>query len=245
MPNGRYDPACYNCDHYSNDSSSKSCRLHDFTMPLIRYNGNIKICRDFALRSEFSKDAGFSYVPDFLKGEEFGGLKSGSLYYDASYAYGRQFYGELDRFDSLKNFVFDVEIFKDDEFGWAITLERFSDERKQFPRNGSVVTLQMGDTGHSYSIARTRKLVFALASQQNNQWVVKRVRQTLSVIYSETSPTTLRDWLDEWIDAEAAWEECTKVDFDKGIVAFVETIDDDKIYRLRPAPHFSPQFLRQ
>ena len=245
MANGDYAPACHNCTHLVSDSSNEHCGIHDFVMPHIRHNGNVKICKDYTPKSGFLTERGSSAMSSFLNGAVFRQLQAGTLYYDASYSYGRQFYGELDKFYSLNNFVFDVQIFKDDEFGWMILLERFCEERRQFPRNGSRITLQMGGTEHSHTIRRVRRPIVASASQHVDEWVVNRKTRTQSVIFSETSPTALRDWLDKWIDAEAAWEDCLKPYLDIGIVAFIEPITDGQVYRLRPAFHFYPKLLRQ
>ena len=246
MPNGKYDPQCYNCQFVTHRQDRRSCKLHDFVMPDIDTE---IICRDFQLAEELQGDSvHFGYVPRFMHSQEFRTLEPGSLYY----SFDR--YGKFGAFRNLQRLIIDGDVYNDEELGWVIYLRH---NRTQYPFLPEPKTrfrvLLNGDT-YDFEIADLeRRRLMGGRREEDGRWINNWQTVTTRIVYCPSKPNVLYDWLDHYFDARTLVEHLTdpsktrfpEIESELWISCFVEIIEEKTVYRLRPDSLYHSEHARK
>lgn len=201
MPNGRGEIQCFNCKHWRYEHDSKSwdnergCRKHDFVLPSIWACGNFFICRDFKPSKsllEITRQFG-------LKKANTRSLDKGILYLAAGRRDGREAWGPLKPFAALDSLVFDVWATADQDYGWALLLQR---ERSHFlPQQGNRVTMKLNGREHDFIVSTEARAVWAGGHRKpDGSWYRTRASEYFGVLHCPQEPDAIEQWLSERFD---------------------------------------------
>jgi hypothetical protein len=203
MPNGRDEIQCFNCKYWSDEHDSndwdneRGCRKHDFVLPSIWACGNFFICRDFKPSKrllETTRQFG-------LKKADTRSLEKDTLYLAAGHKDGRNAWGLLRPFDSLNSLLFDMWATMDQEYGWALLLER---ERTHFfPQQGEKVTIILDSRKHEFVVSQEARAVWAGGHRKpDGSWYQSRASEYFVVLHCPQEPHALGEWLSRQFDLD-------------------------------------------
>jgi|GEM_PF-1915998 len=178
-------PECQNCRFFDADAvnSERRCKQHDFVMPRIDWQ---IVCTDWQHDQETLKNSP---------------LEPGTLYY-YSYASGNTLYAPIAPMSRLQSLLISVSVRQDNEYGWIIFPRQY---QIYFPPPDSRLTLVVDNRRCAFQVAtQERRLAAEMVPTGKGKWEAFYHMQQVYMLYSLESPDLLFEWLNSFMDVEAA-----------------------------------------
>lgn len=138
MPNGKYEPQCGNCIHFSSDSAGRrNCKLHNFVMPAF---SDYVVCANW--RSIWN-EKGINLFYEILI--------NGFLYRWAEYRF--ELPRQIGPFEEIQELLLDlsVPLVENPEYGWSIYISAW--DQRIFPQLGETVAITLDDISEQFYVA--------------------------------------------------------------------------------------------
>jgi hypothetical protein len=228
MPNGKYDPQCFNCKFMA----SPPCQKHSFVFPAASLE---VICRDFQIRDDFANDWHFDYVPKFLKSDQFVSLKPDWLYY---FSNGSPLI-PFEKFEDLKSVFYMVHLRREKE--WFFYQDKFSVSEDSFPVAGINFLLDVDGEKIEFEVFEENIKIDAGGFREGRKvggaWINKYSFEQLKVARPKDSSTFER-LISSFYDLKGIEKERADNEFFKNseifeFLAFIRDVEKGKLYKFK------------
>jgi hypothetical protein len=228
MPNGKYEPQCFNCSFYI-ATGTRQCKKHEFSLPDLLMH---IICRDWQLDDRCKNDIAYKYVPDFIQKREFRELERGKLY---GYESNLSSYIELGFFKTFKNFIFEEKVLSDPEFESAIYLR--SNHYSLLPEVGHHVKILINDDEVDFEVFETERNVWKNMNLGSSE--VSYEKQKVRMLICRERTDILYNWMANYLNMRTLLAGVDKRKSEIalrawGLSVFIEVIEKLQSYKLHP-----------
>jgi hypothetical protein len=182
MPNGKYEPQCGNCIHFSAElPARRNCSIHDFVMPLFH---DYVLCSDW--RAKWNESARHPFGTT---------IKPGFLYRREEYS--RNPPAPVGPFDGIQEILLDraVEVVENPERGWCIYIPQW--DHAFYPPPGENALVLLDNSQGVFLVADIEVLITYTSRSSDGLYRSEdRVELKRAMLPVGNTQEILANWLD-------------------------------------------------